>query len=147
VPFADAKPHDQGVWQAQRVRRTVQRMALGRKRPEPASSLSGADYLLALAHNAAERDQPFAQEFHRMVSAALSPSPAPLYRDAIASRPLREHEASPASIIVGAVQAALTNGDRESAQEALRVGVSLLAKWPLYLDGGVDGHPDLVLRT
>jgi hypothetical protein len=122
-------------------------MGLGRKRPEPAPTLTGADYLLALAGNAAERGQPYADQFHRMVSAALSPSPAPLYREAIATRPLREHEASPASIVVGAVQAALANGDRYSAQEALQVGVSLLAKWPLYLDGGVDGHPEVVLRA
>lgn len=121
-------------------------MALGRKRSEPAPALTGADYLLALAHNAAGREQPFAHEFHRMISAAMSPSAAPLYREAIATRPLRAHEASPASIVVGAVQAALANGDRESAQEALQVGVSLLAKWPAYLDGGIDGHPDLVMR-
>lgn len=118
-------------------------MAFGRKR-EP--QMSGADYLFAMAHSAADRGQPYANGFAAMVRSAFDDQ-GMLIREVIARRPLKDHEASPVAIIATAVQAALDQGDREAANEALHVGLSLLAKWPDYLDGFIDGHPELTRRS
>lgn len=123
-------------------------MGLGRKKQAMAPrARSGAEYLLAFASNAAERKEPFAGAFHLMLSSAIQQSGHPLYRDAIATRPMRPHEEVPASIVSQAVCAALVNGDRQGAMEALEMGLEMLAKWPVYLDGGVVQHPDLTLRA
>lgn len=56
-----------------------------------------------------------------------------LIGELIAKRPLTEEEASPVSILVGAVLAGIDAGDAEGTVEALQVGLSLLAKWHQYI--------------
>lgn len=104
--------------------------------------LSGADYLAGVAAQAAERGQPFADYFARMVTSAVMPDPL-LLMEGIANRPLKAHEASPVAIIVSAVQLALSRRDDQGAEEALTMGAALLAKWPEYLAAG-EVHPTLV---
>lgn len=101
---------------------------------------------MAEAQSAAEQGQPFAEEFAVMVSSAFGDDRAPLLRATIARRPLKPHEASPVSVVGRTVMAAVDSGDRDAVQEALQVGLSLLAKWPAFLDGFIDGHPDFERR-
>lgn len=115
-----------------------------RRTREP--ELTGPDYLVGIAATAADQGRPFAREFRDMIAQAFIDSRLPLLAEATAKRPLKEHEAAPAAISLGAVQTALERGDRQSAQEALQVGVSLLAKWPAWLLSRIDGHPDFVWK-
>lgn len=108
--------------------------------------LTGADYLIGVAHEAAERGQPYADAFRRMVTDAFM-SDGMLLAESTAQRPLREHEASPVAIVLGAYQLAANNRDRKSVDEVLDVGLSLLAKWPAYLVAFGDSHPDLQRRS
>lgn len=106
--------------------------------------LTGPDYLVGLADQAAERGQPYADDFREMVMLAFSDEDF-LVAAAIARRELREHEASPVSIVYGAAQAAISNGDPEAFAEVMQVGLSLLAKWPDYLVM-LERHPDLAYQ-
>lgn len=108
--------------------------------------LTGPDYLLAIADEAAESGQPFAGEFRSMLMSCFSGQELFLI-EMEASRPLKEHEASPVSIILGALAMASDRGDKESAQEILTVGLSILAKWPTWLAVTADGHPELDLKA
>jgi len=73
--------------------------------------MTGADFLMMMAVEAAESDLPYAGRF-------------------------KDHELTPVSIIFTACQAAAKRGDKESQAEVLTVGLSLLAKWPEYLAMG-----------
>jgi hypothetical protein len=103
-------------------------MAFGKKQP----ALSGGDYLLGISDTCQKQGQPYAAEFRRMVMQCYGTEEL-LIGEVIAKRPLKEHEASPASIIINAVELAQQRGDTESIEEILRVGMALLAKWPDYL--------------
>lgn len=108
--------------------------------------LTGPDYLSAVAEEAKERGQPWAEEFGAMLWNAFDTREPVLLIHAQATRPLKEFEASPVSIILGAYQMAMTNKDLESANEVLRVGLALLAKWPDWLCSTADGHPELMWK-
>lgn len=108
------------------------------------SSVTGPDYLNDLAERAATSGQPYADLFQTMIQAAFADNPQ-LIIELVASRELKEHEASPVSIILAAHKMALDSHDAESAEEVLRVGLALLAKWAHWLCCTADGHPDLEL--
>lgn len=107
-------------------------------------TLTGPDLILAVAERAREREQPFSVEFSTMVQQAILGRDM-LLTEATATRPLDEHEASPVSILLGAYQAAINQGDAESIMEVLQFGLALLAKWPSYL-AVMEEHPSLELR-
>lgn len=114
-----------------------------RKQSQP--KLTGADFLIGVAEAAAQQGRPFAEDFRDMIADCFMGSDAlPAVHQA--RRPLDEHEAAPVGIILGAMEAARQSGDRESLEEVVKVGASLLAKWPYYLLSRVDGHPDLTFR-
>lgn len=118
-------------------------MGLGRKR----ARLTGPDYLIAVASDAADNGQPYAATFSRMAQdAALGDRSGMLLAEMVAVRPLKDYEASPMSIILGAAQLAQQGGDSESVKEIFQFGMALLAKWPIYLVT-TDSHPDLVYKT
>lgn len=120
-------------------------MAFRRQKPQ----LTGPDYLLGVARRSADEGQPFADVFSDMVFQAFSGSPLNdvLLAGMTAQRPLREHEASPVAIILAAAEMAKANGDSAGLDEVLRVGLTLLAKWPAFLLSRVDGHPDFDWRS
>lgn len=93
--------------------------------------LTGPDFMIAIASTAAEQGRAFAAEFQQMVIDSFMGGRSP--RETVASRALEEHEVAPVAIIMGAMEAALEQGDEESYEEVVRVGLSLLAKWPDYL--------------
>lgn len=102
--------------------------------------VTGFDLLLVAAESAAQSSQPYAYEFLLMIRQAAS-GYASLVTEAIANRPLKEHEASPVAIILGAAELAYQRGDDVAVREVLRVGTALLAKWPEYLRA-MEIHPD-----
>ncbi len=116
---------------------------------------------MAVAETAWETGQPYSSEFANMVYSAFAPLDIPgipdlsgtefmmgqLPTEMMATRPLEEHEASPVSIILGAFEAAEDKGDAEAQIEVLRLGLTLLAKWPEYLLMTPTGHPSLAFRT
>ncbi|HUP69669.1 MAG TPA: hypothetical protein VM142_07615 [Acidimicrobiales bacterium] len=113
-------------------------MPLGRK-----PQLTGPDYLIAVASDAAHNGQPYAATFLRMAQdAAVGNRPGMLLAEMVAARPLKDYEASAVSIILGAAQLAQQGRDAESVKEILQFGMALLAKWPSYLVM-TDSHPDL----
>lgn len=114
------------------------------KKRNTGPTLTGADALFVLAHQAAERGQPWAVEFARMIDQAFGDHDQ-LLTEAIAKRPLAEHEASPAAIFMGAVEVALQRGDAEMLSEVVQVGTPLLSKWAHYLVVA-DAHPTLKLK-
>jgi hypothetical protein len=111
--------------------------------------LTGPDYLVAIADTAASRDDEvgfYSAAFRDMVMDSFVPLlDAPLLREAIASRPLKPFEAAAAGTVVAAAQAAVKNKDWRSLDEALTVGVLMVAKWDSYLIAR-DMHPDLERR-
>lgn len=113
-----------------------------RRKPQ----MTSVDFLIGMAEDAAKQGQPFAEEFRDM-AVAVAIGPDAILSVGEARRPLNAHEASPVSIILGAYEFARRHGDRESVDEVLRVGLSLLAKWPYFLLSRVDGHPDLELKA
>lgn len=117
-------------------------MAFGKKQP----TMSGGDYLLGIADTCQKQGQPYAAEFRRMIMQCYGDDDL-LIGEVIAKRPLREYEASPASILVNAVQLATQRGDTTAIDEILRVGLALLAKWPDYLAASADGHPNLEFKA
>lgn len=118
-------------------------MGFGRKR----SQLTGPDYLIAVASEAANSGQPYAATFARLAQeSALGERPGMLLAEMVATRPLNDYEASPVSIIIGAMQMAQQNRDSESCDEILRFGLALLAKWPEFLVMR-QIHPDLKDKT
>lgn len=60
----------------------------------------------------------------------------------VATRPLRDYEASPVSIILGALQLAEQNGDFESAARLCSSALRLSPSGPTYLVM-TECHPDL----
>lgn len=103
--------------------------------------LRGGDFLLLAAEEARESGHPYAFEFAEMVTSAFIGDEL-MSTTALAQRPLRDYEAVPVTIVRMALQMARERGDRKSVDEALIVGLSLLAKWPEFLDGASDeGHP------
>lgn len=114
-------------------------MGLGRKQAQ----LTGPDYLIVAASEAAQNGQPYAATFSSMAQdAAIGERPGMLLAEMVAVRPLKDYEASPVSIILAAAQLAQQNRDSESLKEILQFGMALLAKWPTYLVM-TDSHPDL----
>lgn len=114
-------------------------MGLGRKQAQ----LTGPDYLIVAASEAAKNGQPYAAAFSRMAQdAAIGERPGMLLAEMVSVRPLKHYEASPVSIILGAVSLAQQNRDSESVTEILQFGMAMLAKWPTYLVV-TDSHPDL----
>lgn len=114
-------------------------VSLGRKQAQ----LTGPDYLIVGASEAAKNGQPYAATFSRMAQdAAIGERSGMLLAEMVAVRSLKDYEASPVSIILGAVQRAQQNRDSESVKEILQFGMALLAKWPTYLVL-TDSHPDL----
>ena len=103
---------------------------VARRRRGPA--LTGPDYLLGVASKAADGGQPFAGQFGMMVQTAFGPQGS-LLIELLAQRPLKDYEASPVSIVLEAYEMAKRQGDREAVDEVVRVGVTLLAKWPEFL--------------
>ena len=106
--------------------------------------VTGFDLLLVAAESAAQSSQPYAYEFLLMIRQAAS-GYASLVTEAIANRPLQEHEASPVAIILGAAELAYQRGDDVAVREVLRVGTALLAKWPEYLSA-TERHPTLTFK-
>jgi hypothetical protein len=106
--------------------------------------MTGADFLMMMAVEAAESGLPYAGRFKDMIW-AIHPldGEAQLSTEVVAQRPLKDHELTPVSIIFTACQAAARQGDKESQVEVLNVGLSLLAKWPEYLAIRTEGHPTL----
>lgn len=60
--------------------------------------LTGADYIIALASEAAEAGRPFADEFRMMVEAAILGNDV-LVSEMTASRPLEEDEATAVGVV------------------------------------------------
>jgi hypothetical protein len=110
-----------------------------------APKMTGADFLMAMADEAARNHQAYADEFRVYLDAAFSDETL-LSTEIIAQSPLKEHEASPVAIILGAHKAALELGDKEAPTEVLRVGMALLARWPYFLVGSTYGHPDFIRK-
>jgi hypothetical protein len=103
--------------------------------------LAGADFLILAAEEARESGHPYAFEFAAMVMAAFVGDEL-LSTTALAQRPLKDYEAVPVTIVRMAVEMARERGDRKSVDEAVIVGLGLLAKWPEFLDQASDeGHP------
>jgi hypothetical protein len=110
-----------------------------------APKMTGADFLMAMADEAARNHQAYAEEFQVYLGAAFSDEKL-LSTGIIAQSPLKEHEASPVAIILGAHKAAVELGDKEAPAEVLRVGLALLARWPYFLVGSTYGHPDFIRK-
>jgi hypothetical protein len=105
--------------------------------------LTGADYIIGVADNAAESGLPYAGLFGRMAMNAVTPAGnPPLLVEVIPQRELRDYEAAPVAILRGAYEAAKSRKDRESMDEIMTFGLALLAKWPDYLVT-VGEHPTL----
>lgn len=105
--------------------------------------LTGLDFIIGMADQAVQRNQPYAAEFLMMAQQAAL-GRGQLITEVQAVRPLREEEASPVSIVLGAYEAARQDGDAESLQEVLQVGMALLTKWATYL-AVMEQHPSLSL--
>lgn len=93
---------------------------------------------------------PWAQPFAQMATdAALDVGDESvmglLGAEIIAAGKLQEDEASPVSIILTALDAARSNRDHIAADEVVKKGLWLLAKWDRYL-AWTDDHPDLTMK-
>jgi hypothetical protein len=110
-----------------------------------APKMTGADLLMAMADEAARNHQAYAEEFQVYLGAVFSDEKL-LPTEIIAQSPLKDHEASPVAVILGAHKAAVELGDKEAPTEILRVGLALLARWPYFLVGSTYGHPDFIRK-
>jgi hypothetical protein len=95
--------------------------------------MSGADYVITAAHDAAVMGAPFARWLWEMASTAVLPSESASRLETAAHRPLAHHEASALAIIGGAYRTAMMREDAMAAEEIVMFGLALLAKWPDYL--------------
>jgi len=103
------------------------------------------DYLLIGADRAKREGLSYAAEFERLVLDTYSDADGDLAAW-YASRPLKDHESTPISIVLAAVEAAAADGDPALVRETIKQGLVFLARWPSYL-AGTAGHPELALDS
>jgi hypothetical protein len=102
---------------------------------------SGGDYLALSAEECLRPDNPYGNQFKSMVWSVFMDD-IPSVASAVANRPLRDYEMAPVAVVVDAAQKACDRGDAEGLKEVLLVGLSLLAKWPDFLNiTSEGGHP------
>ena len=100
--------------------------------------MSGADYVITAAHDAAVMGVPFARWLWEMASTAVLPCESASRLETVAHRPLAHHEASALAIIGGAYRTAMMREDAMAAEEIVMFVLALLAKWPDYLATAMD---------